>query len=253
MPRRTRPERAPVPGIELPQPTAREGRDLAALEASRRVVALFLREQRSDFSVRELAEHAGLSERTFYRYFPRKEDAIRPYVDAWIEEIVAHIRSAPRARSLPAVLIEAHALGFDAARDHDWEVLLPVLAETESLRAVWLQAVTNAEAAFAQVVAERLGIAPSSQQAQLCGAVLVTAGRLALASQDRLPGEVFADCLKLLGPSLFRSPPPSSAVGARSGPVSKAPSARVKAAPTAAQRSAKDTGAAPSRRPTQRG
>jgi hypothetical protein len=105
----------------------------------------------------------------------------------------------------------------------NWENLLPVLNETESLRAVWLQILTDAEVALAHVVAERLGLAPDSQRARLAGAVLATAGRLALeqqfsAGRKRDPGEVLAEYLELLGPTLFdvrRSPPRRSRQGRR--------------------------------------
>lgn len=184
-------------------------RDQAMLDASRAVVALFLRRRTSDFSVKELAAHAGLSERTFYRYFPRKEDAIRPHIDATLERLVSEVRAAPRTRPLSEALIAAHARAFHEGSAKELEALLAVLDEVESLRAVWLQVVTDAEAVFAHVVAERLGIPPSSQQARLAGAVIITAGRLALEQAGagrRAPGDVFAECLALLGPHLFQSP-----------------------------------------------
>jgi AcrR family transcriptional regulator len=193
------------------------------LEASRAVIGLFLRERTSDFTVRELAAHAGLSERTFYRYFPRKEDAIRPAVDAGLARIVSDMRAAPRGQSLPEALVEAHNRSLAEGGAMNWENLLPVLNETESLRAVWLQILTDAEVALAHVVAERLGLAPDSQRARLAGAVLATAGRLALeqqfsAGRRRDPGEVLAEYLELLGPTLFdvrRSPPRRSRQGRR--------------------------------------
>jgi AcrR family transcriptional regulator len=200
------------------------------LEASRAVIALFVRERRSDFSVKELAAEAGLSERTFYRYFPRKEDAIRPYVDAGLARLVSDVRAASRSRPLREALVEAHAAAFHQGGTGDLEALLPVLHGTESLRAVWLQVVTDAEVAFARVVAERLGLPPDSVQARLAGAVLVTAGRLAMeqpfAGGGRGdPGEVFSRCLALLGPTLFEPParaprpgPRTRAAGGGAGP-----------------------------------
>lgn len=195
----------------LPPPaplTPREGRDWAMLEASRAAIALFLRERTSDFTVKELAAHVGLSERTFYRYFPRKEEAIRPAVDAALTRIASDIRAAPPERSLREVLVEALGQSFKEGLSMNWENLIPVLNETEALRAVWLQILTDAEGALSQVAAERLGIAPNSQRARMVGAVLATAGRLAMeqpfsTGKKRDPGEVLAECLELLGPTLF--------------------------------------------------
>ncbi len=186
------------------------GRDHAILEASRAVVGLFLRERSSDFSIKELAEHAGLSERTFYRYFPRKEDAIRPYLEAGLAHLVTRVRESPRTQPLPDVLVAVHSEMFEQGHPLDGEVLLGVLNGTERLRAVWLQVLTDAEVAYAEVVAEWLGIAADSLQGRLAGAVVVTATRLALqrpALEPRAPSQVFADCLTLLGPSLFSSQP----------------------------------------------
>jgi|GEM_PF-4503071 len=107
----------------------------------------------------------------------------------------------------------------------NWENLLPVLNETEVLRAVWLQILTDAEVALAHVVAERLGLSPDSPRARLAGAVLATSGRLAIEQpfsmgRKRDPGEVLAECLELLGPGLFEE-----AVGGR-GPVKRSPPRR---------------------------
>ncbi|HZH75043.1 MAG TPA: TetR family transcriptional regulator [Archangium sp.] len=200
----------------------REGRDQAMLAASRAVIALFLRERTSDFSVKELAAHAGLSERTFYRYFPRKEDAIRPAVDAALARIVSDVRAAPRGKPLREALVEAHSQPLTEVNSLNWENLLPVLNATESLRAVWLRILTDAEVALAHVAAERLGISPDSQRARLAGAVLATAGRLALeqplsAGRKRGLGEVLAEYLELLGPTLFEESPSGR------GPVRRPP------------------------------
>lgn len=189
----------------------REGRDQAMLEASQAVIALFLRKRTSDFSVKELAAHAGLSERTFYRYFPRKEDAIRPAVDASLASIVSEMRAAPRGKTLREAMVEALGRSLTEENAMNWENLLSVLNETDSLRAAWLQILTNAEIALAHAAAERLGISPDSQRARLLGAVLVTAGRLALeqpssAGRKRDPGEVLTEYLDLLGPTLFEEP-----------------------------------------------
>ncbi|OJT16904.1 hypothetical protein BO221_48325 [Archangium sp. Cb G35] len=181
------------------------------LEASLAVITLFLRERTSDFSVKELAAHAGLSERTFYRYFPRKEDAIRPAVDASLARIVSDMRAVPRGKTLREAMVEALSRSLTEENAMNWENLLSVLNETDSLRAVWLQILTNAEIALAHAAAERLGLSPDSQRARLTGAVLVTAGRLALeqpssAGRKRDPGEVLAEYLDLLGPTLFEEP-----------------------------------------------
>lgn len=182
-------------------------RDETILAASRAAIALFLESGSSAWSVKALAEHTGLSERTFYRYFPRKEDIIRPFIDAVLARLVADVRAYPRSRPLREALIAAHARAFQEGGETHWDALLPLFQDNERLRAVWVQVVADAEAAFAAVIAERLGTAPDSRQARLAAAVVTTAGRFALeqprTSDHDSPAEVFAQSLDLLGDSLF--------------------------------------------------
>jgi AcrR family transcriptional regulator len=202
---------APALGLAdlLPSFPPRHERERHALEASRALVGLYLREGTANISVKQLAEHAGLSERTFYRTFPTKEDTIRPYVEAGLHHVVAQVREAPAHRPLREVLISAHAELLDAASAHGGGVFLELLRQNEPLRAVWLKVVTDAEGAFAEVIAARLGISPGSVQARLAGAAVVTAGRLALEplSPGQRGSEVFEACLDLLGPALFEPRP----------------------------------------------
>lgn len=193
----------------MPTFAPRHERDRQALEASRAVVGLYLREGTAELPVKLLAEHAGLSERTFYRTFPTKEDTIRPYVEAGMYHVVDQVREAPLDRPLREVLINAHADLLDAASAHGGVVFLELLRQNEPLRAVWLKVITDAEAAFAEVIAARLGVAPGSVQARLAGAAVVTAGRLALEplSPGQRASEVFEGCLDLMGPALFERSP----------------------------------------------
>lgn len=204
------------PSSPLPVFPERHDRDAAALDASRAVVGLFLSTRSGDWSVRALAQHAGLSERTFYRYFPRKEDAIRPYVAAGLDQIVGALRAAPPGQPLVEALVAAHAPLLDLALAHDGRALLDVLNQTAPLRAVWLAVLTDAEAAFAAALADRLGLAPDAARVRLAAAVVVAAGRLALqsagtAADPRAPSQVFADGLALLGPALFEGAPAEGA------------------------------------------
>jgi hypothetical protein len=85
--------------------------------------------------------------------------------------------------------------------------------------------ITDAEVALAQAAAEWLGLSPDSQRARLAGAVLATAGRLALeqpfsAGRKRDANKVLAECLELLGPTLFEEP------ASERGPVRRSPPRR---------------------------
>lgn len=197
-----------TPPSSLPTFPGEGPRERALLEASRAVLALFLRHGHSEFSVKELADHTGLSERTFYRYFPRKEDAVRPYLSAGLAHVLQAIAAQPADKPLREVLLDAHAPLLDAAVDESTWTFLAVMSGNERLRAVWLGLLEEAERGLAELAATRLGLSPDSTHARLAGAVAVAAGRLALDSAsrggDRRPSAVFAECLDLLGPELFR-------------------------------------------------
>lgn len=207
---REKPGLPELPAVSGPPPTtpAARRREDAIHQASRAIIELYLERDTTDIPVRELAAQVGLAERTFYRYFPRKEDAIRPYVVQGLRRIVDAIRSAPAGVDLNRLVVEAHAEVFRNGSDTRWEAFFPLLLADEGIRAVWLQVVAEAETAFAEVIAARLGIEPRSQRARMGGAVLTLVGRLAMEQPfgdgtKRDPAQVFAECLALVGPGLF--------------------------------------------------
>lgn len=177
------------------------------LDVSRAVVSLFLRAKTSDFSVEELAKHVGISPRTFYRYFPRKEDAIRPRFDDDIQRLAASIKARPRRESLREALAAAYAAFWTPGELAEWKVLEAVLSETDSLRAVWLQIITDSERMITEVAVERLGLAVTSRRARLIGNVTVAAVRVAMTmviDDPRLDAAaVLRDNLRELGPAFF--------------------------------------------------
>lgn len=186
-----------------------QGRDRAVLAASRAVVERFLADGDTRAPIRDLAAHAGISERTFYRYFPRKEDAVRPYLRAGLRHVVARFGAAPADQPLAEAVVEAHADLLDLAMGVDVERLAMALEGDERMRAVWLELVDEAEGAFAIVIGARLGISPASIQARMAATTFLAAGRIALDAARKgreRPSEVFARCLTWASPHLF-SPP----------------------------------------------
>jgi AcrR family transcriptional regulator len=192
-----------------PPPTTR---DRTALLASRRVVDLLVANGSSDFTVRELAAHAEISERSFYRYFPRKEDVVRPFLSAGAELIARLVRERPADEPLRDALVAAWAASWQAREPAQATTLRRILHESDSLRATWLQVLADAERVYAGAIAERLGIDVDSRRAAVAGAAVATAIRLSTGSftdesgcdDDQISG--FAANLDLFGPELFRAP-----------------------------------------------
>lgn len=149
------------------------------LDASRATVELLIQHRTSDLSIKEMAAHAGISERTFYRYFPRKEDVVRPFFQSGLRRIVTNFNARPEYES---ILDSLRAVWSDAWPVQDAEasrLLFHILESQDSYRAVRLQVVIDSELLWAEAIARRLGIDAHSRQAMFAGAAVVTAFRMA--------------------------------------------------------------------------
>lgn len=194
-----------------PTPAAAPSRSVLErrrLAASRAVLELFLRERTTAFPVAALAAHAGISERSFYRYFPRKEDAVRPFLNDGLAELAARIEQVPHDVPMAEAIVAGFVHAFETTDLQGWPALMPVLTETEAMRATVLQVMTDGELLFAALFAERLHVDATSPRARLAGAVLIAAARVAMDAlfdddAPRDPLETFAESLRLLGPELF--------------------------------------------------
>jgi AcrR family transcriptional regulator len=149
------------------------------LKASRATVELLIRHGTSDLSIKDMAANAGISERTFYRYFPRKEDVVRPFFQSGLCRIVANFNARPKDES---ILDSLRAVWSDAwpLKDPDASAAFyRILESHDSYRAVRLQVVIDSEIWWAEAIALRLGIEPLSRQATFAGAAVITAFRMA--------------------------------------------------------------------------
>jgi AcrR family transcriptional regulator len=74
----------------------REANKRATREALHGAARALFEEQGFDAtSVREIADRAGVGERTFYRYFETKEDLISGEIDRWLGVVAETIRDRP--------------------------------------------------------------------------------------------------------------------------------------------------------------
>lgn len=138
-------------------------------EATRRVileaaVALFLERKNDGFSVQEVADRAGITHRTVYRYFPTRQElmaatahhitpslAEEPFsqastVEEWIEAVPSHLEVTEEnleiVRSVLAAVLASEDFqlfgqGVSDRDTHRWEVFrrqLPHLAEDDARR-----------------------------------------------------------------------------------------------------------------------
>ncbi|MBF6482523.1 TetR family transcriptional regulator, partial [Nocardia cyriacigeorgica] len=82
------------------------------VEISRTCADLFVRAGGSSPTVAELAAAAGLAERSFYRYFPTKEDSLRPMFDDGNHAFARAIDARPEADTFADVLVHAFERTF---------------------------------------------------------------------------------------------------------------------------------------------
>ena len=165
--------------ILLPFPLPDRASTQAQADVSRATVALFIERRSLDLPIRDLAANAGISERTFYRYFPRKEDVVRPFFEGGLRRIIANFASRPPREPIIASLQAAWSDAWPLAAPEASARLYHMLEANESFRAVRLQVVVDSEVLWACALAVRLAIDPQSQQAVFAGAAVVTAFRLA--------------------------------------------------------------------------
>ncbi|MFC9834241.1 TetR/AcrR family transcriptional regulator [Rhodococcus sp. NPDC127530] len=160
--------------------TARAGSKRKALQAaSQASVEYLIAQGTADVTVKDLACHAGISERTFYRYFPRKEDAVRPFLMAGIERVAAEFAARPADEPIKDSFVAVWSQSWPTTHPEEARKMYRVLAADSGFRAVWLQAIIDSEDYWCEVVASRLGLDPRSKRAMFAGAAVQTAVRVA--------------------------------------------------------------------------
>jgi AcrR family transcriptional regulator len=168
-------------------------------------VGLFLDRGYDAVSVEDIAAAAGMSERSFFRYFPTKEAVLRRYRRSLSERLVRTFKGRPADEPPVAALRSAyvetsHIAVGDRARVHALGRLLASAPD------VWAKDMgeTITDAAVAAELARRMGTTPDN----LCPAVLAAAVSAAAATgwnrwvrstgrQD--PSAVVAGAIDMLG------------------------------------------------------
>lgn len=125
------------------------------LEIAREAVRLFTTRGVAATSAEDIAAAAGISVRTLWRYFPRKEDCVRPLFSAGIEAVARVLRLWRSGREVGDAFDEAAGTtGADPADVLAMLALIRLVPTEPALRAVWLQVHDSAEPAFVAALAE---------------------------------------------------------------------------------------------------
>lgn len=151
------------------------------LEVARAAVDLFLAKGVAGASAEEIAEAAGISTRTLWRYFPTKESFVTPLLTGGIEHTAERLRAWRRDQGA-VELVDLLSVPYPHAGTNLKTVrsLIRLTRTEPGLRAVWLEAHRDAEPAFALALADRAGLAKPDLTATVQAAMINTALRVAV-------------------------------------------------------------------------
>ncbi|MGW2169490.1 TetR/AcrR family transcriptional regulator [Streptomyces sp. NPDC001705] len=145
-------------------PLTERRKDATRLEIAYEAVRLFAGRGVQATSGEDIARAAGISPRTLWRYFSAKEQCVRPLLTRELDRIVRRLVELPAGQPLVAAVDDygAEQDGPDAEGESALRALIRLTREEPSILAVWLQVHHEAEAVFADVLAERLGLPSDS-------------------------------------------------------------------------------------------
>lgn len=149
-----------------------------------------LARSRGTATVADLASAAGISLRTFHRYFPRKEDCVRPALKDARDILIAVIESSPREKPLVDAFLDGFAVAAGGAFSARTAGLIPVVYADPALTAVWDHELHEGIVALTGAVADRLGLSPSEPAASSSAAVLIAMTHLAFTQLAEQGGDV---------------------------------------------------------------
>ncbi len=193
----------PTPPPPFPEDPAADGslterrKAQTRLHIARTAAGLFVRDGLRATRAEDIAHAAGVAPRTFYRYFPTKEEAIGPLYALGARRWVDAVRTAPAGTPLPRVLEEAarHTLtpGLGVAEESwNWvRTLIRLAADNPALGRVWAEACRASERDLAEALAHRLTEGPSprpdadvSARTRLCFAAAVASAAVRTAMEN---------------------------------------------------------------------
>jgi len=157
-------------------------RRLMRAEICRLALRLLVHHGYESTTVDQIARAAGLSRRTFFRYFPSKEDVVVGYFDEIGAELGVHLAGRPPGEAPMSAIRNAFAVMIERyAGDRQLVLEICRLAErTPALRARHVDKQDRWQSVIATVVAQRTGAAPHDMAPRLLAAVAIGAFDVAL-------------------------------------------------------------------------
>lgn len=151
------------------------------MEIAEEAVRLFAAKGVAAVTAEDIASAAGVSTRTLWRYFRSKEECVRPLLTTGLELLREHLRDCREEYdSLAEAILSIRYDDETSPRVRALRDLLRLSRDEPGLRAVWLEAHYDAEAAFAAMIAERTGRPAGDLAVRVEAGVLNTAMRIAV-------------------------------------------------------------------------
>jgi AcrR family transcriptional regulator len=156
------------------------GPESPRLSASERCAALYIERGTADITIAEIASEVGISQRTFYRYFPTKAESIAPLFDWTTRRFDEAVIESPADSDLLDVLRAAFRASLGGEVASRTRSLFPLVFVEPELWSVFLRKVHDGERALAPLLAVRLGVDPSEVAARAVAAAVASSTRIAL-------------------------------------------------------------------------
>lgn len=148
------------------------------MDVSSTAMRIFGEEGDTSATVERIAAEAGISARTFHRYFPAKEDVVRPVFERSAELTSAALRAAPSGGDPVDVLVDAMMalLGETQLRmTPQHQVFMRLVSELPELRLRWREAGNTAQDAVREFLAGRIDPDPDHRLQDLPATLVVQA------------------------------------------------------------------------------
>ncbi|SHN47943.1 TetR family transcriptional regulator [Cryptosporangium aurantiacum] len=188
---------------EASKPAGLRERQRQAIRADTRTAALELFEKRGfdDVSVAEIAAEAGISERTFFRHFPTKEDVVLTLLESYGPDILSRLETESLDKPWLEVLGDTYIgmAGVEVTMEGEFATELDraiVQVFRLAQRSTRLQAGIDARMRvwqddIAQIVARRLGVdIDADPRPRIWGAVTIAVVTTNSARRAALHGSV---------------------------------------------------------------
>jgi AcrR family transcriptional regulator len=127
-------------------------------EIAEAAMGLFARRGFDHVTVAEVAEAAGVSEKTVFNYFPTKEDLFYDEVPAREAAIVDAVRNRKPGESIAAALERLQVRGSDRLASPGFATFARIIEESRALQAKELEIMARYTDALAGAIREELGV-----------------------------------------------------------------------------------------------